>query len=87
MAEEDEKRFLVTVIKELLHLCEYKKGKDHKAIIAANIMYVVGQYPRFLRSVVALPRFENSNSKFLTRLSAFLQRALEIFEDGRVQAV
>ena len=49
MSEEDEKRFLVTVIKELLHLCEFKKGKDHKAIIAANIMYVVGQYPRFLR--------------------------------------
>ncbi len=51
MAEDDEKRFLVTVIKELLHLCEFKKGKDHKAIIAANIMYVVGQYPRFLRYV------------------------------------
>eukprot|EP00954_Amorphochlora_amoebiformis_P013838 1085977-Amorphochlora_amoeboformis.AAC.1 len=26
-----------------------KKGKDHKAVIASNIMYVVGQYPRFLR--------------------------------------
>lgn len=50
MTEDDEKRFLVTVIKDLLHLCEHKKGKDHKAIIAANIMYVVGQYPRFLRA-------------------------------------
>lgn len=48
--EEDEKRFLVTVIKDLLGLCEQKKGKDNKAIIAANIMYVVGQYPRFLRA-------------------------------------
>ncbi|XP_059618860.1 exportin-1 [Phlebotomus argentipes] len=48
--EEDEKRFLVTVIKELLGLCEQKKGKDNKAIIASNIMYVVGQYPRFLRA-------------------------------------
>ncbi|XP_063982063.1 exportin-1 isoform X3 [Diachasmimorpha longicaudata] len=50
MHEEDEKRFLVTVIKELLGLCEQKKGKDNKAIVASNIMYVVGQYPRFLRA-------------------------------------
>ena len=49
MHEEDEKRFLVTVIKELLGLCEQKRGKDNKAIIASNIMYIVGQYPRFLR--------------------------------------
>lgn len=50
LLEEDEKRFLVVVIKELLGLCEQKKGKDNKAIIASNIMYVVGQYPRFLRA-------------------------------------
>jgi exportin-1 len=50
MNEEDEKRFLVTVIKDLLGLCENKRGKDNKAVIASNIMYVVGQYPRFLRA-------------------------------------
>jgi exportin-1 len=50
MHEDDEKRFLVTVIKDLLGLCEQKRGKDNKAIIASNIMYVVGQYPRFLRA-------------------------------------
>ncbi|XP_074650496.1 exportin-1-like [Tubulanus polymorphus] len=50
MLEEDEKRFLVIVIKDLLGLCEQKRGKDNKAIIASNIMYVVGQYPRFLRA-------------------------------------
>lgn len=50
MTEEDERRFLVTVIKDLLGLCEQKRGKDNKAIIASNIMYVVGQYPRFLRA-------------------------------------
>lgn len=50
MHEEDEKRFLVTVIRDLLGLCEQKRGKDNKAIIASNIMYVVGQYPRFLRA-------------------------------------
>ena len=65
MSEDDEKRFLVTVIKacvmypqraqqvnflqELLGLCEVKRGKHHKAIIASDIMYIVGQYPRFLR--------------------------------------
>lgn len=50
MAEDEEKRFLVTVIKDLLGLCEQKKGKDNKAVIASCIMYVVGQYPRFLKA-------------------------------------
>lgn len=50
MVEEDEKRFLVLVIRDLLGLCEQKRGKDNKAVIASNIMYVVGQYPRFLRA-------------------------------------
>jgi len=47
-SKEMEKRFLVIVIKDLLGLCEMKRGKDNKAIIASNIMYIVGQYPRFL---------------------------------------
>lgn len=42
MSEEDEKGFLVTVIKYLLGLCEMKRGKDNKAVIASNIMYIVG---------------------------------------------
>ncbi|CAH1183729.1 unnamed protein product [Ceutorhynchus assimilis] len=50
MHKEDENRFLITVMKDLLSLCEHKSGKDNKAIIASNIMYVVGQYPRFLRA-------------------------------------
>ena len=50
MAEDEEKRFLVTVIKDLLGLCEDKRGKDNKAVVASNIMYVVGQYPRFLKA-------------------------------------
>merc|ERR1712176_765805 len=45
-----EKRFLVIVIKDLLGLCEQKRGKGNKACIASSIMYVVGQYPRFLRA-------------------------------------
>lgn len=50
MSENDEKRFLVTVIKDLLRLCEEQRGKDNKAVVASNIMYIVGQYPRFLRA-------------------------------------
>lgn len=50
MTEDEEKRFLVTVIKDLLGMCEQKRGKDNKAVVASNIMYVVGQYPRFLKA-------------------------------------
>ncbi|VDL99193.1 unnamed protein product [Schistocephalus solidus] len=50
MQEDAERSFLVVVIRDLLGLCEHKRGKDNKAIVASNIMYVVGQYPRFLRA-------------------------------------
>ena len=50
MGELDEKRFLVSVIKDLLRLCEDQRGKDNKAVVAKNIMYIVGQYPRFLKN-------------------------------------
>ncbi|ODV64326.1 exportin CRM1 [Ascoidea rubescens DSM 1968] len=50
MSEEMEKRFLITVIKDLLALTEMKRGKDNKAVVASNIMYIVGQYPRFLKA-------------------------------------
>lgn len=50
MNEETEKRFLVTVIKDLLGLTENKRGKDNKAVVASDIMYIVGQYPRFLKA-------------------------------------
>ena len=41
--------FVCVCVQELLGLCELKRGKDNKAIVASNIMYIVGQYPRFLR--------------------------------------
>jgi exportin-1 len=50
MLPEDENRFVVSVIKELLNLCEKTTGKNNKALVAADIMYVVGQFPRFLCS-------------------------------------
>ncbi len=49
-SEEAEKRFLIMVVKDLLTLTEIKQGKPNKAVIASDIMYVVGQYPRFLRA-------------------------------------
>jgi exportin-1 len=48
MTENHERRFLIHVIKDLLTLCEGKRGKENKAVVATNIMYVVMQYPRFL---------------------------------------
>jgi hypothetical protein len=38
LQEEQENRFLVTVIRDLLNLCEITRGKDNKAVIASNIM-------------------------------------------------
>jgi hypothetical protein len=42
------------VIKELLGLVEHVQGKDNKAVIASNIMYVVGQVPLLLGLLLAL---------------------------------
>jgi exportin-1 len=50
MSTDDENKFVVIVIKELLNLCEKTSGKSNKALVAADIMYVVGQFPRFLCS-------------------------------------
>jgi len=48
MSLEEENTFVVTVVKELLTLCEKKQGKNNKALVASDIMYVVGQFPTFL---------------------------------------
>lgn len=48
MYREDENKFMCFVIKELLNLCEKMHTKNHKAFIATDIMYVVGQFPNFL---------------------------------------
>lgn len=39
---DDENKFVISVIKELLNLCEDTSGKSNKAQIATDIMYVVG---------------------------------------------
>ena len=44
----EEKDFLIEVLSNLLEMCEKVPGKPNKAVVASNIMYIVGQYPRFL---------------------------------------
>jgi exportin-1 len=41
MSEQEENKFIVQVIKELLNLTEKTSGKSNKAQVATNIMYVV----------------------------------------------
>lgn len=48
MNESEENSFIVQVIKELLNLTEKTSGKNNKAQVASNIMYVVSRFPRFL---------------------------------------
>lgn len=38
LTETQERSFLVRVIRDLLSLCENKRGKEHKAVVASNIM-------------------------------------------------
>jgi exportin-1 len=45
---DEENKFVVQVVKELLNLCEKTSGKNNKALVASDIMYVVGQFPNFL---------------------------------------
>ncbi|KAF8051123.1 hypothetical protein N665_1793s0009 [Sinapis alba] len=48
MDVDHEEIFLSRVIRALLSFCEIIKGNDNKAVIASNIMYVVGQFSRSL---------------------------------------
>lgn len=40
--DNDEKNFFIYFLRKLLKLVELKKGKEAKATIASNIMYMVG---------------------------------------------
>jgi len=50
MYMEREAHFFVLVLKELLNMNDVLNLPDHKAVIASDIMYIVGQYPKFLSS-------------------------------------
>jgi len=64
LEESIERDFYVNILKNLLTMCEIKTVKSEKAVIASNIMYIVGQYHRFLKyhneflSVVVRKLFE-----------------------------
>jgi exportin-1 len=45
-----EKNTFVAFLRDLLHLCDHTRGRENRAVIASGIMYVVGQYPRFLNN-------------------------------------
>eukprot|EP01054_Gregarina_sp_Poly1_P001381 Gregarina_sp_Poly_1__1380@NODE_1342_length_4337_cov_90_491101_g901_i0_p1_GENE_NODE_1342_length_4337_cov_90_491101_g901_i0NODE_1342_length_4337_cov_90_491101_g901_i0_p1_ORF_typecomplete_len1071_score144_73CRM1_C/PF08767_11/2_8e02CRM1_C/PF08767_11/3_3e64Xpo1/PF08389_12/2e31Xpo1/PF08389_12/2_3e03Xpo1/PF08389_12/5_9e03Xpo1/PF08389_12/4_9e02Xpo1/PF08389_12/4_5e03CRM1_repeat_2/PF18784_1/2_5e21CRM1_repeat_3/PF18787_1/3_9e20CRM1_repeat/PF18777_1/1_1e07IBN_N/PF03810_19/5_5e07IBN_N/PF03810_19/1_3e03Protea len=65
-----EKSFLIQVLKQLLWFCEVKRGKENKAVVASCIMYINGQYPRFLKQngtllrVVVMKNFEFMEDTF-----------------------
>ncbi|KAF9763231.1 Exportin-1 [Nosema granulosis] len=46
--EASERDFFVSILKYLLGLCEMKQFKADKAVIASNIMFIIGQFHRFL---------------------------------------
>lgn len=46
--EASERDFFVSILKYLLGLCEMKQYKADKAVIASNIMFIIGQFHRFL---------------------------------------
>ena len=50
MEAKEERRYLTKVISDLLKLTKQKQGRNNKAVVASNVMYVVGQYPRFLKA-------------------------------------
>lgn len=50
MTVDEEKKFVICMVKDLLTLTEESTGRENKAVCASGIMYVVGQYPRFLRN-------------------------------------
>ncbi|KAM0681209.1 Exportin-1 [Glugoides intestinalis] len=49
LEESIERDFFVCIIKNLLTMCELRYAKEEKAIVASNIMFVIGQYYRFLK--------------------------------------
>ncbi|KAM0675029.1 Exportin-1 [Gurleya vavrai] len=73
--EKEESDFFVYCLKELLTLCEIKYSKPDKAVIASNIMFLIGQFDRFLMA----------NNKFLKtvvkKLFEFMSEAHEGIKD------
>ena len=89
-------------IKELLTLCEASQGKSAKAQVATDIMYVVGQFPKFLlehwpflRTVIkklnefmheAHPGVQDMASETFLKLSKLTKRMFVIQKEGEKEA-
>ncbi|KAK7199714.1 exportin 1 [Novymonas esmeraldas] len=52
LSEQDESDLFVKIITDLLTLFKSMSGKDNRAVIASDVMFIVGQYPRYLRNHV-----------------------------------
>ena len=50
LGEAEERRLLVAAIMDLLRLVATKPAKDDKAVVAGCLMYVIQQFPRFLKA-------------------------------------
>ena len=50
LSENDENRLILTTIIDVLRLVLTKRLKDDKAVVAGCLMYVIQQYPKFLKS-------------------------------------
>lgn len=49
LSESDERRLLMATIMDILRLVASKSTKDDKAVVAGCLMYVIQQFPRFLK--------------------------------------
>lgn len=47
--EKKEREFFVSIINRLLNFCEERVRQEERAIIASNIMFIIGQFQRFLK--------------------------------------
>lgn len=52
LSEQDESDLFVKIITDLLTLFKGMSGKENRAVIASDVMFIVGQYPRYLRNHV-----------------------------------
>ena len=50
LSNADEHRLVLTTILDILRLVSTKQTKDDKAVVAGCLMYVIQQYPKFLKS-------------------------------------
>lgn len=70
LEESVEYDFFVAIAKILLSLCEIRNVKNEKAIIASNIMFIIGQFHRFLKynnefmTIVVKKLFEFMNDEY-----------------------